>query len=195
MAGRGDLELVEGLRRGDPAAFDRAYEKYRAKVYGFLVRACRRTDLADDLFQETWLSLARSAPSLREDTDLGAWLFSVARNAWRSHRRWQLLDVSRWLVIGATEEAIDERSPEDATAEARETARLERALGELPDAYREVLLLVGVEGMDQTRVAEVLGIGYPALRKRLSRAREMLASRLGMDAKSRLELAEKGGTP
>jgi len=54
-------------------------------------------------------------------------------------------------------------------------ALLEAALKQLPLASREVLLLVGVEGMDQEEVARVLGVTYDALRQRLSRARAQLA--------------------
>ena len=178
-----EAALVAKLRGGDADAFDVVYDRFRARVYGFLLRSCRRADLADDLLQETFLALARAAPTLREDTDLGAWLFAVARNAWRAHRRWQLLDVSRWLVLGAVDEesplVAGGPTPEDATEASRAAARLERALGDLPESYREVLLLVGVEGMDQAQVAGVLGVSYATLRKRLSRARELLAERLG----------------
>lgn len=185
MGTPGDAAIVERLRRGDPDAFDVVYDAYRARIYAFLLRSCRRRDLADDLLQETFLALARAAPSLAEGTDLGAWLFAVARNAWRSHRRWQLLDVGRWLVLGAVDEdsasplLSTEPSPDDAAEASAAAARLERALAELPETYREVLLLVGVEGMDQEQVAEVLGVSYANLRKRLSRARELLAQRLG----------------
>jgi len=55
---------------------------------------------------------------------------------------------------------------------------LERALAELPTASREVLVLIGVEGIDQERAAAILGIGYAALRQRLARARAELARRM-----------------
>ncbi len=55
---------------------------------------------------------------------------------------------------------------------------LERALAELPVASREVLLLVGVENMDQDEVARILGVSYDAMRQRLSRARAQLAEKM-----------------
>ena len=58
--------------------------------------------------------------------------------------------------------------------------KLERALEALPPASREVLLLVGVEGFEQEKVAEMLGIKYDALRQRLARARAQLAEKLAM---------------
>lgn len=173
--------LVDSLRRGEASAFDAVYAKYRARIYGFLVRLCRRPDVAEDLFQETFLKLARNAPRLAEDTDLAAWLFTVARNAWVSHRRWSMLDVSR--LVALEDDALPAaRSPDpDARADAaRAMERMERALASLPAASREVLLLVGVEGFEQDEVAGMLGIKYDALRQRLTRARAQLAERLAM---------------
>jgi len=65
--------------------------------------------------------------------------------------------------------------PEDQHERTRAVALLEAALGDLPVASREVLLLVGVEGLEQDEVATILGISYDATRKRLSRARAELA--------------------
>lgn len=169
--------LIEGLRRGDAAAFDQAYSLYRTRIYSFLHRLAGRRDLAEDLFQETWLKLARSAMGLREDTELGAWLYTVARNAYRSHRRWTIVDAGR--LRGFEHEPTPERSgPDDDLAARRELSTLERALAQIPENYREILLLVGVEGFEQERVAEMLGVSYDVVRQRLSRGRALLADRM-----------------
>ena len=175
--------LVDALRRGDASAFDAAYARYRGRVYGFLLRLSRRRDVAEDLFQETFLRLARAAPRLAEDTDLAAWLFTVARNAWVSHRRWSMLDLSRLVAIeddGLPLPPSTAPDPDARADAARAVERLERALESLPHASREVLLLVGVEGFEQEQVAAMLGIKYDALRQRLARARAQLAEKLAM---------------
>jgi RNA polymerase sigma factor (sigma-70 family) len=173
-----DAPLLSGLRRGDPASFAAVYHRFRGPLYGFLRRAVRRDDVAEDLFQETWMALARVAPTLREDTDLHAWLFTVARNAFRSHLRWARLDLSRWIAFCDDACPAPTPGPEAAAAQSRLVSAVEEALGRLPAAHREVLLLVAVDGLDQSQVAEVLGISYPALRQRLSRARAALAELL-----------------
>jgi RNA polymerase sigma-70 factor (ECF subfamily) len=176
-----ERELVEGLRRGEAAAFDRVYALYRGRIYNFLYRLAGRRDLAEDLFQETFLKLARSAGGLREDTTLAAWLFTVARNQYRSHRRWAVLDATR--MRGLADEPEEAHGAgfagPAANAEARRAlTALERALASLSPTYREVLLLVAVEGMEQEQVAQILGIDYAAVRQRLSRGRALLAERL-----------------
>jgi RNA polymerase sigma-70 factor (ECF subfamily) len=173
--------LIDALRRGDESAFDALYAKYRGRVLGFLLRLAGRRDVAEDLFQETWVKLARHAPRLAEDTDLAAWLFRVARNTWVSHRRWSMLDVSRLVALQEEILAPARASgAEERTDAARTVARLEAAIASLPAASREVVLLVGVEGFDQEQAAAILGISYAALRQRLARARVQLAAKLGM---------------
>jgi len=173
--------MVGGLRRGEAAAFDAAYQAYRDRIYGFLLRLSGRRHVADDLFQETFLRLARAATTLREDTELAAWLFTVARNQWRSHQRWLLGGGGRPMpaeaLDGALEPAPGPRPDEQAERRAALRA-LEQALAELPDGAREILLLCGVEELPQEQVAEILGIGYDALRQRLTRARTQLAEAL-----------------
>ncbi len=178
MGGPLDVDLLAGLRRGDVASFSAVYERFRTSLYGFLRRAVRRDDVAEDLFQETWMALARAAPTLRADTDLAAWLFTVARNAFRSYLRWSRLDLSRWIALSDDVCATPGPGPEAAAAQSRMVAAVEEALTSLPAAHREVLLLVGVDGLDQAQVAEILGITYPALRQRLARARAALAALL-----------------
>lgn len=193
-----DEALVTGLRRGDPAAFNRTYAAYRPRVYGFLLRLSGRRDVADDLLQETFMKLARNAASLQEDTRLVAWLLTVARNEFLSYRRWSVLDITRILSLGSEQSHAVDEGPEERTEAQARLARLEVALSQLPTASREVLLLVGVEGLDQEEAAGILGVGYPALRQRLSRARAELAQRIEALEKSRARMEPKRaerGTP
>jgi RNA polymerase sigma-70 factor (ECF subfamily) len=179
----GDSDLVGALRRGEPRAFDLVYARFKAPIYRFLLALAGRRDDADDLFQETFLRLARFGPSLREDTDLAAWLFTVARNAYRSHRRWAMLDVSRLVTLGNASRSREARATSalEAAEHAQELRRLEGALGRLPASSREALLLVGVEGFEQERAAAVVGVTYAAFRQRLARARGQLAREIERD--------------
>ena len=172
-----EAAMVAGLRRGDPAAFDAAYASYRARIYAFLVRLTGRRDLAEDLLQETFLRLARHALRLSADTNLRAWLFTVARNQARSYYRWAILDGERLRELGLLPRGAPRSPFEDAAAGETERA-LERAVASLPVSYREVILLVAVEGIDQEQVAVMLDLRPPALRQRLARARAMIAERM-----------------
>lgn len=165
--------LVAKLQAGDEAAYATCYHTLRPRLFGFLLRLVRDRAVAEDLLQETFVKLARHAPMLRPDTELAAWLFTVARNAARSHRRWQRMDATRILLFGfKPKEAID--TPEElATAHAAQR-RLEAALAKLSVADREVLLLVAAEDFTPQQAAEILGTTDVACRQRLTRARQRL---------------------
>jgi RNA polymerase sigma-70 factor (ECF subfamily) len=87
-----ELALVDGLRRRDAAAFDAVYDAFRSRLFSFLLRSCRRRDVAEDLLEETWLRVVASAPELRADTRLAPWLFTVARNLYWSYCRSRMVE-------------------------------------------------------------------------------------------------------
>lgn len=170
---------VEGLRRGDAQAFDAVFAAYRRRIYGYLVRMTRRKDAAEDLLQEAFLRLAQHARRLDADTRLGAWLFTVAHRVFISWTRAQQVRAQLAGDLPKTEAATTDRSPLEALADSQSQLALERAFGTLASSYREVALLVGVEGLTPTEVAEILGEKPEAIRQRLARARTQLAAALG----------------
>ena len=174
-----ELALVRRLKTGDPTAFDVVYAAFNDRLFTFLVRLSRRRDVAEDLLEDTWLRLVTRAASLRDDTQLLPWLFTVARNLYYSYCRSRLLETSAGLdSAGLWPAQLSCPSPFEATAASELERRLESALAELPAIYREVLLLVGVGGLSPADAATVCGVTPETLRQRLHRARGLLADRL-----------------
>jgi RNA polymerase sigma-70 factor (ECF subfamily) len=173
-----ELELVARVRDGDIAAFDAVYVMFNTRLFGFLARLTRRRDVAEDLLEETWLRFVAHAGRLDADTRLGPWLFTVARNLHVSYCRSRALDDRCTAdAIGLWPSALL-NSPFDEAVGNELQRRIETALASLPVPFREVLLLVGVEGLRPFEAALVCGVSAEALRQRLKRARTMLAERL-----------------
>jgi RNA polymerase sigma-70 factor (ECF subfamily) len=122
------------------------------------VRASRERALAEELLQETWLRLARNARSLAPDTDLRAWLFTVARNLLRSRRRRDSFGRELLRELGLAAERERTETPFE-QAVASET-------------------LAVIEGLAPAQLAQVLGLRPEAARQRLARARAMLVELL-----------------
>jgi RNA polymerase sigma-70 factor, ECF subfamily len=182
-----ELALVARLRAGDAAVFDAVHELFNAPLFNFLARLSRRRDVAEDLLEETWLRLVARAPLLREDSRLGPWLFTVARNLYASHCRSRLVEDSHLAtLIGLWPCGMPQPSPFESTAATESERRIEAALAGLPVLYREALLLVGVQGLSITEACEVCGISPEAMRQRVSRARALLARRLESRAATKL---------
>lgn len=168
------------LLRGDPRAFDEAFLAFREPVWRFLLRLSGRTEVADELLQETFLRLASHARRLRPDTNLRAWLFTVARNLWRSHQRWAWLDGVRLAELAAQAVRGGTAPTPLELAAATDTARrVEHALATMPEKLREVALLVLVEHLEPSEAATVLSLSPEAVRQRLARARRLLSEAVG----------------
>ncbi|HET7543774.1 MAG TPA: RNA polymerase sigma factor [Polyangiaceae bacterium] len=172
-----DQEALTLLARGDVRGFDLAYARYAQPIFGFLVRLCGSRALAEDLFQHTFMRFSEAGPRLRADSNLRAWLFTVARNAFHSHTRAHKLEVSGDGELLATRPASENADSNLALAE------LERALSGLSESDRELLLLFGVEGLSHAELAAVLALDLVTVRKRVSRARARLAEALDADAR------------
>lgn len=173
-----DQALLAGVRAGDAAAFDAVHARFHARLFNFLARLARSRDVAEDLLEETWLRFVTHAPTLRPDTTLGPWLFTVARNLYLSYCRSRSIETglaSDWTSLVPPAAAP---SPFDAAAATETERRLERALASLPVAYREVLLLVGVESLQPAEAASICGVTPDAMRQRLRRARVLLQKRM-----------------
>lgn len=173
-----ELELVERLRAGDATAFDVVYHEFNARLFSFVARLTRNRERAEDLLEETWLRLVTHAGRLQPETRLGPWLFAVARNLHVSYCRSRMLEESYgesgpglWPVASIS-------SPFEQTAGNELEARFEAGLAVLPPIYREVLLLVAVEGLEPAEAAGICGVTAPALRQRLKRGRDLLAKHM-----------------
>ena len=161
------------LRRDHEVAVDRtilvldAYERHGSELLGFLVRATRDRQLAEDVLQEAFLRLVREARSGRSPSDPRAWLFRVAANQVVSAAR-RRATVARWAPF--LPRGADSPSSEAVVLERETRDRVEAALAILsPDARTAVLL--AAHGLGTAAVAAAVGRSELATRSLLCRAR------------------------
>ncbi len=166
--------LLKRHVQGDPSAFPELVEHYRKKVYAYLVRCGVDTASRDDLFQDIFINIHKTAKSFQSDKSLNPWLFTIVANTVRAHYRKQRV---RKLIY--QDELPDERDPapdSQAIIEARETAGwLDAELLKLPFSQRETLLLSVLSSMDQKTIATVLSVPLSTVKTNLRRARQTLA--------------------
>jgi|GEM_PF-295470 len=177
---------------GEAAAFDALVHHYRSPIYGYLLRNGLAPDVADELFQETFLRVHQHGHSYRPMRPFRVWLFTITNNLLRSHYRKKKVRrilVDWWLgKAGPDARPIEPESltplPEDQAAARESLAWLERALSTLPEGPRRALLLTQVEGLSGADAAEALGVPKGTVKTWVHRGRQALA-----DARSR-----EGGT-
>lgn len=125
---------------------------------------------ADDLVQDTLERALNKFSLWRRDSDLRAWLFTVMHNVYVNQRRAYV----RQANLLASDHEVNGMEAPGSQEELLSLRDIERALSQLPDEFREVVLLVGVEQMSYEEVSQVLGIPKGTVMSRLSRGRERL---------------------
>ncbi|RMG45172.1 MAG: sigma-70 family RNA polymerase sigma factor [Acidobacteria bacterium] len=183
-----DAQLLEAIRERRAGAFDAFVERYGKRLLAFGLRMCGHREDAEDVFQETLLKAYAAAASLRDPGALRTWLYRVAANQCLMKRRSEknsarelsldALKPSGWEDGLAGEIPDWSALPDDEAQRAELRAELERAIGALPPEHRAVVLLRDVEGLSTRETADVLGLGVPAVKMRLHRARMHLRERL-----------------
>jgi RNA polymerase sigma-70 factor (ECF subfamily) len=194
-----DAALVAELRAGDAKAYERFVRENAPRVLGVARRMMRNDEDARDVVQDAFLSAFRHIGDFDGHSRLASWLHKIAVNAalmkLRAKRRRPEESIEellpKFLADGNHEQ---EPSPwaiggEAATASAELRKAVRRAIDELPDLYRDVVLLRDIEDFSTEEAARALGITIPALKTRLHRARLALRERLD-DL-----LRELGGAP
>ena len=159
--------------------FARLLEEQIPRLRRYARALTRDAIRADDLVQSSLVRAIAKQHLWEEGTNLRAWLFTIMHNQHVNHVRSSIRE-------GVT---VDLEDAPAMTAEPVATTRLElrdleRALAKLPTEQREVILLVGLEGMAYEEVAEVLGVPVGTVRSRLSRGRDALRQLMGMPEKS-----------
>ncbi|MBN2346914.1 MAG: RNA polymerase sigma factor [Candidatus Aminicenantes bacterium] len=175
MAGEPDPEIVLKLRKGDASALHEAYRRFQPRIFSYLARLSGRHEVAQDLSSEVWCRAVAKRHTLRPDSQLLPWLFTIARNLFFSYCRWRRRDEHYLNELELVHGRVDPPpTPLEVTLSSEQEALLEEALQRLPQRYRDVLILVGIEGLSHEQAAQVSGIRCEAVRKRFSRGVQLM---------------------
>jgi RNA polymerase sigma-70 factor (ECF subfamily) len=184
-----DAALVRAVQAGSPAAMERLLMRAQEAAYRFSLHVCGGADDADDAMQEALIKTFRYAKRIREPEAFRTWLYRTVKNACLIGRRRRVNEPAHMLSLSEPAtgdggdarpiDAIDPaRGPEDAAINARLRERLGRALKSLPPAYRLVIFLREIEGLNTREAARVVGTSEGNVKTRLHRARLMLRQEL-----------------
>ena len=179
---KGNL-LMLALQGGDRLALKQLMGLYNDRLYSFVLRIVRHSETAEDIVQETWLSLYESAARYQPTYRFSTWLFTIARRKALSElRRRKVRSIVRSLTGGrdGEEETTMEvpqqtfHQPDAHASGALLSEIIDRALARLSPMQREIIVLRDIEGMENEEVAAILewNLKPGAIRKRVFDARE-----------------------
>jgi RNA polymerase sigma-70 factor (ECF subfamily) len=173
----GDSPLVEAARAGDRVAFGVLYDRYARMVHGVLLARVPLRDV-DDLVHDAFLQALRRLHTLRDSTRFGPWLAAIARNRANDYHRRAPDKLEVELPESLSQDQLAGSAAANVPDRDDEAALLLAAIRELPETYREPLLLRLVEGMTGPEIAERTGLTPGSVRVTLHRGMQQLRTRL-----------------
>ena len=184
ISGVDEKPLLERLRRGQDAAYEELVRDYGGRMLAVARRFLRTEEDARDAVQDAFLSAFRSIDAFEGNSRISTWLHRIVVNAslmkLRTRRRKPEQSIEELLPSYLDDghlalPASPWRETELDGVERRELSELlVRSIGQLPESYRNVLLLRDIEDLDTEETAEAMGISPGAVKTRLHRARQAL---------------------
>jgi RNA polymerase sigma-70 factor (ECF subfamily) len=178
-----DKDLVARWQKGDEAAFEELISRHERRVYRLLYRMMGSKEDAEDLTQETFLSLHRYGHRFRAEARFSTFVYRVAANAALNRRR--ALGRSRARVeklkhrqAGGDDLPSSPRDPEDSALGAELSVHVRTALETLSPSLRMPVILYDIEGLAYGEIAKVLGVAEGTVKSRIHRARQALRTAL-----------------
>ncbi len=179
MEGRAghDSDLEDRLRRGDPRAFEELVIAYQHRVFGVALRMLRSRGEAEEIAQEVFLRVHRAVGDFRGEAKLSTWLYAITSRLCLN----RLASGERRMAREGEESLERLRADADPAAHAERgelEAALQRAITELPEERRVVVVLRDFEGLSYEEIAAALDLPLGTVRSRLHRARTDLKEKL-----------------
>lgn len=183
-----DAPLIERIIAGDQAAFTELVRRYEGKVYQLALRLTGNQMDANDVIQEVFLSVYQKLHTFRGQAAFSSWLYRITANASfaKLNQRKRAAAVSIDDVMPAVEGQSPggtfsewSQKPDTILFNKEARAALEKAINDLPEEFRTVVILRDVENQSNQEVAEILNLSVAAVKSRLHRARLALRRTLG----------------
>ena len=170
-------ELIEQLlllrcQMGDKNAFAELIRRYERPLRYFINQLLDNSELTEDIFQDTWLTVISRIHGLRETNAFPAWLYRIARN-----RVYQQLRTKRNVSVLDENIAVENHAEEDDFSR-EDAAKIHKGLKKLPLEYREVLMLRFLEQMSYEQLSQVLNCKLGTVRSRIYYAKIALKKEL-----------------
>jgi RNA polymerase sigma-70 factor (ECF subfamily) len=188
--------LLGRLREADPRACEAFVVAYQHRVFGIALRMMRDPAEAEDVAQEVFLRAHRGIASFRGDAKISTWLYAITSRVClnrlaSSSRRRQVVDDDAMASVPSAE-----ADPAAAAAQGELETALHRAIAELPDDRRLVVVLRDIEGLTYEEIAETLSLELGTVRSRLHRARRIAREHLDLrDGQPDRDVDARGALP
>jgi RNA polymerase sigma-70 factor, ECF subfamily len=170
------VQWIKKAKKGDLDSYQKIYDLFARKVLNFVYRMVNSVEEAEDLTQETFVTVYQKLDSLKDNDKFEPWLFRIARNyVYQKYRSRPPAAVSVDAVDEEGQEIIqlpDERKNPDEEYQAGELRDvIQNVVADLPEKYREVFVLSALKRLRYEEIAEIVGRSLPSVKTDIHRAR------------------------
>lgn len=174
-----DGELIARVKRGDYSAFEKLVRKYQNRVYNHCFKFLSNQEDAEDILQETFLQVYKSLDTFRGEAAFTTWLLKIATNnclmKLRKKKKMNVISIDKPIDFEGSQmprEIVDwSKNPSIQYGNDEIGALLDKAIAQLPEDKRIVLVLKDVEGFSNIEISKMLGMSVAAVKSRLHRSR------------------------
>ncbi|MDA9776803.1 sigma-70 family RNA polymerase sigma factor [Rubripirellula sp.] len=170
-----ESQLIELAIAGDHAAFTTLVELNQDRLFASMLQVTGSADEAEEVVQEAFIRAFMKLDSFQGNSQFFTWIYRIAFNAALSRRRRNRSKVSLdYLREGGSEPVIEQDAADEPLLRRERVAVVRRALADLSEDHRAILVLREMEGFSYEEIAEIAQISIGTVRSRLSRARAQL---------------------
>ena len=175
-----DSQLVDDIVKNScQESFRTLCSRYIDGIYRLVASRINSPHDAEDLVQEIFLAMFHALPKFRQEAQFSTWFYRIAQNQVSQYFRRRFHNPAQ-RDLSEVEDMLDSsQSPPSLLSQDEEMTRLRHAILELPDIYRKAFLLRVSEGFSYREIAEILDCAPGTVDSRISRARSILATKLG----------------
>ncbi|GAB4177378.1 MAG: sigma-70 family RNA polymerase sigma factor [Calditrichia bacterium] len=180
-----DLKIVERILKGDEKAYNELVEKYSGLIFSIVYKLIGNKADAEDLAQEIWLKIYKGLGSYNGEFALTTWIMKIASNHTIDFLRKKKLKTTS--IHGEDSKDQNQRipqfesktfTPEEDLLQTERIKMIEKAIDDLPEKYKQIIILRHREEKDYNEIAEIMNIPLGTVKARLFRAREILNQKL-----------------
>lgn len=171
-----DEQLMQQYQRGQSAAFETLYQRYRGDLYRFLLRQFEQTQ-AEELYQEIWMKVIQGQQRYQPQASFRTWLYTIAHNHLRDQARRQQVRIETQPEAAAPEPQ-HQLDPVKVSQDQQAWQALLQGIQQLPGEQRQAFLLQVEAGLSLTEIAEVMNSNTESSKSRLRYAMRKLREHL-----------------
>ncbi len=191
----GEKIWLKQSKAGDLESFERLIEKYQHVAYNIAYRMVGNEEDAKDMTQEAFIKVFKSISGFREDSSFSTWLYRIVMNTCKDElrkKKLKVVSIDREIEVGESSVTFEipdyTYSPETVFEKKQLHQMLSKALTDLPEQNRIVVIMRDVQGFSYEAIAECINIPVGTVKSRINRGRHMLREMITKDRILSLEI-------